>query len=63
MKWNYGCVIHIHEFGTSVHFFKSRNQNLEEASIIKQLDVNFEPDKGENLEFCWLPLPKFKEVK
>ena len=50
------CVlVHTHEYGASVYPFREgrrRTRWLDASAIARQLKVDYEPDKGENLEIC-----------
>jgi hypothetical protein len=60
---NHGILLHHHKHGTDFYPYKTNKANISGDEVVEKLDINFEPDEGEEIELLLLAPGDFKEIQ
>ena len=47
---NQGILLHHHKHGTDFYPFQTAKPDISEEEVVEKLDINFEPEEGEEVE-------------
>lgn len=52
MKEQYWTVLHMHEYGASGYIVRCDSHTPDEAEVVAACGIDFEPDKGEEIDIA-----------